>query len=120
MEQKHERPEFIRNFKKPQTTEIKYINGHWYLYERKTKYDPSTKKSRKVSGKLLGTITEFGLVPRQTKVTDVFDLEVREFGAFQYFYEHTQAMREKLMEYFPGSWKRIYTIAILRTVVSGI
>jgi len=116
MEQKHERPEFIRNFKKPQATEVKHINGHWYLYERKTKYDPSTKKSRKVSGKLLGTITEFGLVPRQTKVTDAFDLEVREFGAFQYFYEHTQAMREKLMEYFPGSWKRIYTIAILRTV----
>jgi len=116
MEQKHERPEFIRNFKKPKATEIKHINGHWYLYERKTRYDPSTKKSRKVSGKLLGTITEFGLVPRQAKVTDAFDLEVREFGAFQYFYEHTRTMREKLMEYFPGSWKRIYTIAILRTV----
>ncbi len=116
MEQKHERPEFIRNFKKPQATEIKLINGHWYLYERKTKYDPSTKKSRKVSGKLLGTITEYGLIPRQTKITDAFDLEVREFGAFQYFYDHTQAMREKLMEHFPGSWKRLYAIAILRTV----
>ncbi|MEA4865145.1 MAG: transposase [Sphaerochaeta sp.] len=116
MEQKHERPEFITNFKKPQATEIKHINGHWYLYERKTKYDPSTQKSRKVSGRLLGTITESGLVPRQAKVTDAFDLEVREFGAFQYFYEHTRTMREKLMEYFPGSWKQIYTVAILRTV----
>lgn len=31
---KHEKPDFVKNYNKPKNTEIKHINGHWYLYER--------------------------------------------------------------------------------------
>lgn len=116
MDQKHERPEFVSGFNKPKGTEIKHINGSWYLYERKTRYDAKSKKSRKVSGKLLGKLTEKGFIPKETRIADAFDVEVREFGAFQYFYEHSESIREHLMEFFPGSWKKIYTIALLRTI----
>ena len=67
MQIKHERPEWVKNFQCEKNTEIKYINGHWYLYERSTKYDPELKRSRKVSGKLLGSITENGFVPKKER-----------------------------------------------------
>ena len=67
MQIKHERPDWVKNFQCEKNTEIKYINGHWYLYERSTKYDPELKRSRKVSGKLLGSITENGFVPKKEK-----------------------------------------------------
>ena len=49
-----EKPDFIRNFKKPAHTEIKHIGQQWYLYECFSKYDPEVKRSRKISGKCLG------------------------------------------------------------------
>ncbi|MCI1422902.1 MAG: hypothetical protein LKH04_01155, partial [Lachnospiraceae bacterium] len=52
------KPDFVVNFQKPANTEIKHISGHWYLYERTSKYDPKIKRSRKVSGRCLGKITE--------------------------------------------------------------
>ena len=30
-----DKPDYILNFDKPKNTEIKYINGNWYLYENK-------------------------------------------------------------------------------------
>lgn len=57
-----EKPDFIRNFKKPAHTEIKHIGQQWYLYECFSKYDPEVKRSRKISGKCLGKITQEGLV----------------------------------------------------------
>ena len=35
-----DKPDYILNFDKPKNTEIKYINGNWYLYERHNIYDP--------------------------------------------------------------------------------
>ena len=43
------KPDFVVNFQRPANTEIKHISGHWYLYERTSKYDPKIKRSRKVS-----------------------------------------------------------------------
>ena len=58
------KPDYVLNFAKPPGTEIKHISGHWYLYERKTKYDPVTKRSHRVRGTYLGAITENGFVPK--------------------------------------------------------
>ena len=66
-----EKPDFILNFHKPENTEIKHIRGHWYLYERHNKYDPSIKRSRKVSGKCLGKITAQGLIPTKRRLVNV-------------------------------------------------
>ena len=62
-----EKPDYVLNFVRPANTEIKYIRGHWYLYERSNVYDPRLGRSRKKSGKILGSITEQGLVPSRAR-----------------------------------------------------
>ena len=111
-----EKPAFIKAFIKPQGTEIKHINGHWYLYRRLTKYDPETKRSHKVSGPLLGTITEEGFIAKKPKVDVSSGAETLEYGAVQYFYSRSDRMREELELAFPSLWEKIYAIAILRTI----
>lgn len=43
---------------KQPNTELKLINGRYYLYEVKSVYDKALKYSRKISGGILGCITE--------------------------------------------------------------
>ena len=67
METKHPRPDYVLAYEKEPGTEIKYINGHWYLYKRSSVYDPDKKRKRKKSGESLGTITPDGLKPSQRR-----------------------------------------------------
>ena len=57
-------PDYVREFKKtkPKNTEVKRVNGHYYLYERCSVYDKTQGRPVKVSGKMLGTLTPNGLV----------------------------------------------------------
>lgn len=116
MKPKHERPDFVRDFVKPKNTEIKHISGHWYLYERATKYNPETGKSTKVSGKMLGSITEQGLVGKRIAFSHIREIEVVELGASQYFYEKGALIRERLKQFFPDVWREIFTVAVMRLV----
>ena len=54
---KFSHPEWATRYKKP-GTELRFIRGCYYLYEYKTVYDQVRKKPKKISGKLLGSITE--------------------------------------------------------------
>lgn len=56
-----EKPDYVKNYPKPKNTEMKYINGYWYLYEKYAVYDPIRKKKRKKSGPIIGKITPEGL-----------------------------------------------------------
>lgn len=56
-----EKPDYVKNFVKPKNTEIKYINGYWYLYQKYSVYDPERKSKRKKSGPIVGKITPDGL-----------------------------------------------------------
>ena len=57
MVKKSKHPQWALKHKKP-GTELKLINGRYYLYEAKSVYDKTLKRSRKVSGSILGRITE--------------------------------------------------------------
>ncbi len=57
-----ERPDYVKNYDKPKNTEIKHINGHWYLYEKIPYYDKAKKRMMWRSGKIIGKITPDGLV----------------------------------------------------------
>ena len=63
MNQKYERPDYVKNYEKEKNTEIKYISGKWYLYNRISVWDPIDKKRTKKSGSIIGKITPEGLVP---------------------------------------------------------
>ena len=93
-----EKPDYIINFERPTNTEIKYIRGHWYLYERINVYDPQIGRSRKKSGKILGSITEHGLVPSKARreCADSTLNDVVEVGAVNYIYQRTDWMRNRL------------------------
>jgi hypothetical protein len=50
-------PEWAVLHRKP-GTELRHINNKYYLYEVSSKYDATLKRSKKITGKLLGRITE--------------------------------------------------------------
>lgn len=119
MNPKHPRPDYVTQFAKPKNTEIKYINGKWYLYERHFSYDPQTKKTKKVSGKILGSITEYGFIPRKVPHAAIADIEVVELGASWYFTTRTQTLKKRLQASFPELWREIYVVAVLRVIYGG-
>ena len=55
--QKEPHPEWATRHR-TKGTELRKINNRYYLYEYKTVYDEKKKKPRKVSGQILGSITE--------------------------------------------------------------
>ena len=68
-------------------TELRLIRGKYYLYEYRTVYDKENKRPKKISGKLLGRITEQGLIPSgkrqlENKVEPVVDINpsCKEYG----------------------------------------
>lgn len=61
------KPSYVQNFERPPGTEIKEINRNWYLYERRTVYNPLTRKKRKKSGRILGAIKPQGFVPSRRR-----------------------------------------------------
>ena len=115
MEQK---PQFIQSFERPAGTEIKLINGHYYLYERKSVYDPGTKRKRKKSGALLGSITEEGFVPKKEKVDqkELQEIQCVEYGACSYLYQANRVMMGNLKRLFPDKWETIFTLAALKCI----
>lgn len=116
MQYRPDRPGFVNGFIKPKNTEIKHINGKWYLYERATVYDPQTGKSTKKSGKMLGSITADGFVPKKITVSAMREIEVVELGASQYFFQKGALVRQRLKEFFPDVWREIFAVAVIRLV----
>ncbi|MGD1823368.1 MAG: hypothetical protein ACPKM0_11500 [Pleomorphochaeta sp.] len=113
MEIKHNRPEWILNFKKPTGTEIKYINGHWYLYERSSVWDSTKGKAKKKSGKLIGTITENGLILKKDRES-INSINCFEFGASIFLYKYTHELRDRLETYYGEHWKIIYALILMK------
>jgi hypothetical protein len=62
-------PDWALEYKKP-GTELKIINGRYYLYAVKSQYNKETKRSKKISLGILGSITkENGFVASEKKRT---------------------------------------------------
>ena len=116
MKRIHERPDWLKNFERPEGTEIKFINGHWYLYERFCVYDKIRHRKHKKSGKLLGTITPEGLRPpkRELQIIKHNSIVNLEYGASAFLFQAGKGMIEKLKQFFPGQWKEIFAFAVLK------
>ena len=88
-----------------------HINGADEAAHRKN-------QSRKKSGKILGSITEQGLVPSRARrecVNPVLN-DVVEVGAVNYIYQRTEWMRSRLQKYFPDLWEHIYAASVIRAI----
>ena len=120
--EKANHPQWALKHKKP-GTELRLIRGKYYLYEYKTVYDKQRKGPRKVSGKLLGSITESGFIPSGKRQLEKACLPMtikkptcKEYGVSllvaQVFIKYIQA----LQQYFPNQWKQILAIAYCRFI----
>ena len=83
-------PEWVLPYKEPKT-EIKCINGHFYKYAVEYRYNAEKKRTDKISGRLLGRLSETeGFVPsvKQSAAADSINLrkvDIKTFGVFGLF-----------------------------------
>lgn len=115
-------PQWALMHKKP-GTELRHINGRYYLYEYKTVYDAAKKRAKKISGKLLGSINENGFVPSPTRVAatitnqePVASVVVKEFGVAQLVMSHFALYGQCLEKHFGELWKDLFAIAYCRFI----
>lgn len=105
-------------------TELRLIRGKFYLYEYKTVYDQATKKPKKISGKLLGSITEKeGFKESNKRKVEKMPLGmlssnvvVKEFGVTHLIQNRFSFTIDPLQKYFPDHWQQILALAYCRFV----
>ncbi len=103
-------------------TELRLINGNYYLYEYKTIYDKEKKCPKKISGKLLGSISQKkGFIPsakhtlRQKAEGVLVDkVQIKEYGFSFYIDNQLTLYRDRLKEIFPEDYQTLIAIAYCR------
>jgi len=110
---KHNYPDWVISHRKP-GTELRFINGHYYLYAVSSFYDPVRKKGRKKTGVLLGKITENnGFVASRA---DFSKIAIKECGFTNFLEVYGKEIEQKLKEFFPKHHKLIIYMAYARFV----
>ena len=103
-------------------TELRYLNGRYYLYQVTSKWNPDKKRSVKITGKLLGKITQAdGFVEsdkaRLRKQQNRFEgIQVKEYGItsiIEYLFADTLSA---LKIFFPDCWQQLVVLAYGRLV----
>jgi len=101
---------------KKQGTEIKHIKGHYYLYERKSRWVPEKKRAVKVSGAYLGKVTPEGVIPPKKRL-DNKPIRSIEYGASTFLHQLGQDMLPILEQHLgQDTGQAVYTAAILRLI----
>jgi hypothetical protein len=106
--------------------ELRLINGRYYLYEYKTIYDKEKKRAKKVSGGLIGSITEQdGLIPSPKRILKAAALQsqtvsggilCKEYGISLLVTTKFSVYNTALEKAFGEDWKYILAIAYCRFV----
>ena len=112
-------------------TELRKIAGRYYLYEVHSVYDPLKKGSKKISGPILGSITEEkGFVESSKRKLKeqlshlsgsisgkgIGKIVIKEYGFYCFLQQHCVDMLAALKKYFPSLWKQILVMAYDRLV----
>lgn len=115
-------PEWATSHRKP-GTELRFINGKYYLYAVTSKYDPLLKRAKKITGKILGRITQADgfIISDKSKLRQKagqpvnFDkLTTKEYGT-QELVSHLAAKHISVLEkVFAQDAKPIFLFALFR------
>ncbi|MBI5326322.1 MAG: transposase [Ignavibacteriae bacterium] len=113
-------PRWVLKHKKP-GTEIRLINGYYYLYAISSKWDSEKKRPVKKTIGILGKITQTGFVEsdkHRLKTNKLVIKEVwqREYGFTHFLQNNLQDTVMHLQEYFPDSWQTIMAMSFCRFV----
>ena len=99
-------PEWVLKFKEPKT-EIKAIKGGYYKYAVEYKYNAQKKRTDKITGVLLGKITEKeGFIPSdknklRTENVKTGQIDIKNFGLYHLFSTLMKEEMESLQAFFP-------------------
>ncbi len=103
-------------------SELRFINGKYYLYEVSSKWNPEKKRSQKITGKLLGKITkEDGFIESdkaklRKRELAVSKLSVKEYGVSAFIESQLSEYKTMLQKHFPQLWQYIIALAYGRLV----
>jgi hypothetical protein len=118
-------PEWALRHRKP-GTELRCINGHYYLYSVSSKWDKDTKRTKKITGPIIGKITSDGeLIPSRKKKVEskkitqdplllTGKISIKEFGLSNFFLSHLKPVFEQLKAHFPKYYELIIGVAYCR------
>ena len=108
-------PEWVLK-NKTKGTQIIFSNKSYYLYKITSKWDSKKQRSKKITEKYLGKITEEGLIPPKQDIVEqkYRHISIKEYGATNFLYENSQDIILNLKNIFPDNWKEIYIMALLR------
>jgi transposase len=114
-------PDWV-NAHRQKGTEIRCINGQYYVYQVSSKWNPEKKRAQKITGKLIGKITPEGFVESSKEnlrkqlinKVDLSTVVVKEYGLTQFFQQHLNDLSDKLREYFPQQWQPLLVAAYCR------
>jgi len=107
---------------KKKGTELRFINGRYYLYEVSSKWDKEKGRARKITGKLLGKITrEEGFIESEKALLRKRKLSVskastKEYGMTAFIDTHLKEYKTLLSKHFPDHWKQILALVYGRLV----
>lgn len=109
-------PEWAEKQKK-RGYEIKYIHGNYYMYERKSVWDPKRAKAKKVTGAYVGKVTPDGIVSKKTRNTQNTPVFSVEYGAVSFLTGLSGDLLPALCERFSDDTaRRLWVIAALRLI----
>lgn len=94
-------------------TEIRFINGQYYVYSVSSKWNPEKKRAQKITGKLIGKITPEGFVESSkeqlrkqiSRKNDFSKIAIKEYGLTQFLETYFDDVIEKMKVYFPNEWQ---------------
>jgi len=105
-------------------TELRCIKGRYYLYAYKTVYDKVKQKPKKVSGPILGSITEKeGFIPSAKRSLEssantgpVTAIRCKEYGVSSLVTSALTEYSKSLAKVFIEDWRKIIAIAYCRFI----
>jgi Transposase DDE domain len=114
----HDYPTWVLQHK-VKGTEIRTIQGRYYLYQVKSFWDKESKRSKKVTEAFLGRITEHGLIKgkKHKKIISVplsSSYCVQEYGIIRFLYDDNIDVLNVLKEHFGQYCDSIFASAINR------
>ena len=116
-------PEWATRHRK-EGTELRLIKGRYYLYAYKTVYDKQSHKPKKISGQILGSITEKdGFIPsakrnleNQASRVPQTPIYCKEYGVSSLIASALKLYSKNLSTSFAEDWAKIIAIAYCRFV----
>lgn len=114
-------PEWATKHKR-KGTELRLIKGRYYLYAVSSKWCPEKKRPKKITGKILGKITEKdGFVESEIarlrrREKTIKELSVKEYGVTSFIENNLGEYETLLKKHFPKHWQIIIALVYGRLV----